>query len=811
MNMKKLIVFGIVFMLVSAAGGSVALYMGYKYIRGQIPKIENIADYRAETGSKVYSFDGEMIAEFYDDNKRVIIPYDMIPKKLRQAFIAAEDSQFFSHYGINPVSMARAALVNLVKGKKAQGASTITQQLSKSFVGKEKTFTRKFKEAILATELERNLSKEEILYLYLNQVYLGSGAYGVEEAARTFFSKHVWELNLSEIATVAGTTPAPGKYSPLVSHEKALERRNYVLRRMFEEKYITKEEYEKAKSSKLAVNPQKELFLDKTPYFSERVRRHLQKTYGNEKLLKEGLTVYTTVDVRAEKMASEAVFMGLRSLALREGFTGALYKIDLSKDLDTYLKKHKAAFGEITEENMVRGVYYQGVVLETSKEKALIQVGTVKRPIFVADLHWAKPYNPTSGYAAVKDVSKVLAPGDIVMVHATDNAGTRDPLDHRNYEQPLPNDFFFVLEQIPQVQAAIIVKEPYSGYVKAIMGGYDFERSEFDRTTQAQRQPGSAMKPLFYAVGVDKYDITSATMLSNDLIASQDYQAMNHDKWEIGGEISVWEAIVHSMNLPAVHMLETIGLQNGLDGVRQLGIKSPLKNEYGVVLGSSEVNLDEMTDAFSHFPNGGKKPFTTYIRKVYDKDGNVLEDNTVYYDPYLTGVEKIGRMIHFAKRKEEQNLSPEAAYIMTKLLQGVITNGTGGPAASIMWEQGREIAGKTGTTNDYIDAWFIGFSPEVIAGVWVGNDQPSIPLGLDETGGKAALPIWKDFMGRYLKNYPKSSFKKPESVVSAVIDKATGLIGESGITMYFKEGTIPEKTVDEKEEVDPETVTKGVF
>jgi len=802
-RLYRTLVWGVIIVVI---GSVLTLVAGYHLLKSQIPHIETVADYKPLQGTKVYAYDGQLIAEFYHDNRRNIVPYDKIPRLLARAFVAGEDAEFFEHKGIDPVAMLRATFKYATTGVK-QGGSTITQQLAKSFVGTERTFIRKLKDMLLAVELERYLTKEEILYLYLNEIFLGSGAYGVESAALTYFSKHVWELDLAEMATLAGLPKYPSEASPKVNPDKAKKRRDYVLRRMFEENYITKEQYEEARSKPLSVTPMRELFLDKVPYFSEKVRRYLQQRYGNKKLYDEGLVVSTTADLRAGQMLDEALYTGLRAISRRGGYAGPLYRINFPKDLDRYLTRHRKEFGDIRLETIRRGVLYQGVVLSADKNEALVQVGEVKRPMYLKHMQWARPYNPLGGWVAITSTTQVVKPGDIILVRATDAAGVSDEFDHRAFDKPLPPDFFFALEQLPIPQGAAIVKDPYSGYIRAIMGGYDFGRSEFDRTSQACRQPGSAMKPIFYAAALELKDeekkprYTPATMLLDAPVAVTDlnFKPENYEQ-TFRGEVTLWEAIVHSLNAPAVRMFMDIGIAYGLEFAKKLGIRSPLRPEFGTVLGSSCLTLDELTDAFSHFPNQGKKPHTTYIRKVIDRNGTVLENNTVFYDPWLSAAEKIDRLLFFAKRPEEQNMSPQTAYIMTKILQDASTYGTSAQAASL----GRNLGGKTGTTNDSLDAWFIGFSPEFIAGVWVGNDEHGVTLGPNESGSKAALPIWMDFMRRYLANFPKSDFPRPPGIVAVPIDRKTGLVSETGRTMYFVSGSEPTKTIEEKEIIDPE-------
>jgi penicillin-binding protein 1A len=850
-KIKKLIR---LFIVVSFAGFLISFILAfaiYNRLSAEIPSINTVSDYKPDAGTKVYSYDGELIAEFFQDNRRIIVPYDKIPEKLRYAFVAGEDNSFYSHSGIDITGMMRAGFRYLTTGIK-QGGSTITQQLAKAFVGPERTWSRKLKDIILAIRLEQYLSKEEILYLYLNEIYLGSGSYGVEAAARKYFSKHVWELSIAEMATLAGLPKFPSTASPLLNPEMATRRRNYVLKRMFDEEYISKEEYETSKDEDMVTNPQKELFLDKAPYFSEKVRRHLIEKYGSEKLYKEGMSVYTTVDMRATRFAHEAVFMGIRELSKRQGYqrgaedsfklggkfdgelTNPLYSIDLKKDLDKYLKQHELHFGKVTEDNIRSGVFYQGVVLETGTKKALIQVGDVKREIYLEDIQWAKPWNPTGGWTLVNSTEKVFSPGDIILVRATDKKGTRNVMDFRDFDKKLPKDFFFVLEQIPASQAAIIAKDPYSGYIKALMGGIDFEISEFDRTSQSCRQPGSSVKPLFYAMVMEKDNrnqplLTPASLILDAPVTVVDtnFKPSNYDD-VFKGEITVWEALIRSLNTPAIRVLQKIGLGEAINAAKKFGIKSQVRAEYGSVLGSSCMTIDEITDAFAHFPNMGRSPHTTYIRKVYDKYGKVLEDNTVFYDPYISTPEKLKRLVHFSGRKESYAVTPQTAFIMNKTLEDVINRGTGASARDLnnyrckadpddpesAWTYcNRHVAGKTGTTNDYLDAWFIGYSSNLVVGVWVGNDDHGKPIGRVETGGRAALPIWKDFMGRYLANVPPVDYEMPNGVVSRRIDKATGLVteGDDGVRMYFHIGSEPQTTVEEQHILDPSKGLDGLF
>ena len=601
----KLLKYFLILLFIGFFLGTLSTLAIYLHFKNQIPKIDTIFDYKPNVGTKVYSYDGQLIAEFFKNNRRNIIPYDKIPKLQRLAFIAGEDADFYHHIGINPKGMLRAAIKYALTGIK-QGGSTITQQLAKSFLSSERTFSRKFKDIILALELERHLSKEEILYMYLNEIYLGANAYGVESASEAYFGKHVWELSLAQMATLAGLPKYPSKASPIHNPKLATQRRNYVLKRMLKENFITKQQYLIAKAEKLTVHPQKPLFLDKAPYFSEKVRRYIVKKYGYKKVYEEGLTVYTTLDLRATKLVHQAVFKGMRELAKRQGYrrdanksykkskkfkgetTNPLYHINLKKDFSKYQKRHRKIFGKITSNNIVRGKLYQGVVLKTLKNKAIVQVGTVKRAIYLEDLLWAKKFNPGGRWQPIKKTSDVLRVGDVILVRATDKPGTRDPLDFRKFNKPLPKDFYFVLEPVPSSQTAVIVKDPYSGYVKAIVGGYDFEISEFDRTSQSCRQPGSAIKPIFYSQALElrknpktkekKPLFTEASLILDApvTVADMSFKPANYEK-TFKGEVTFWEALVHSMNAPSIRILQSLGLRTAIKGAKKLGIKSEIK------------------------------------------------------------------------------------------------------------------------------------------------------------------------------------------------------------------------------------------
>ena len=839
---KILIVLAAASLVLFVVAFAAARYV-YSKLKSELPDLSIIVDGRFDTGTRLYSYDGELIAEFSSKNipedklneidksklplasngkkifesQRIVVPFNRMPDKLVKALIAVEDRRFYRHHGVDFIGVLRAlSTVYWDSGRKSlwikQGGSTITQQLAQMYIGKEESPRRKIKDMIMATELEKRLTKEEILFLYLNNVYLGSKVSGVGSASIEYFGKNVWDLDLDEMAILAGLPKAPSGYNPRLYPERARERRDLVLKRMFDQGYITEDEYKEALAKPVKTSRQKNVFLEKAPYFCEKVRNYLlggSISFKNayDKVYREGLIVQTTVDMRATRLADEALVYGMRELAQHQGYkrgvnesyaaggivtrdaaeggvngelTNPLYHINLKNQLKEYLARHEDYFGKITEETIRRGTFYQGVVLETDSESVLVQVGGVKRSIYLRDNRWAlKPYAKISGKTKknncqeekncflkeqkpAESFKEVFVPGDVVLVRATDKEGLDDPDDFRNYKKKLGKEFFFVLEQIPSTQVAMIVKDPVSGYVKALAGGYDYYISEVDRTMH-QRQPGDTVKPLIYALALDKGSVTPETLITDSGIEEK-----CRIRKESGAPVTVREALVKSIDYPAVKVLkDNLGFDNFVSGAEKLGIKSEIKlnkksklskscRQARTALGEGDIalTLDELTDAYSVFPDKGRAPHTTFIRKIYDKEGNILEDNTVYYDPYLSAPAKIDRLLHFATMEEKQAVSSETASIMNKLLEDAAKAQGAGDVL--------RAAGAAGTTDKAEYSWFIGYIPELLAGVSVGgigDEQTELPF-LPEGESKetaAALPIWKDFMKRYFGNFAFSN------------------------------------------------------
>lgn len=714
------------------------------YITGTLPKLESLKDYRPNIVSTVYSDDERPIGEFFLE-KRVVVPYSKIPKVLVRAFVAAEDGRFFEHKGISLVAILRATIKNIEAGGVVQGGSTITQQVAKALLlSPERKFLRKIKEAILAHRMEKNFSKEDILSLYLNHIYLGEGAYGVESASMTYFKKHVEEITLPEAAILAGLTSSPSKHSPISHFDKAKERQGYVLQRMLEEGYIKKDEEKSALNATLHLRKKEDINRPLAPYFTEHIRRYISEKYGDDVLYHDGLKIYTQLNINMQESANKAVTEGLKELDKRQGYRGPVKRLKV-EEIDEFSRKLSETIGKNTLEV---GKSVEGVVEKSdAKNKFIsIRIGEIKGRMEFSDVSWAGG-NP-------------LKPGDVVLLQVKSI-------------NPKTGEVRVLLDQEPEVQGALVAIDPYTGYVKALVGGYDYKKTEFNRVVQSRRQPGSSFKPIIYAAALDKGYTPASIVIDSPVIFEQ---ALEGQTWKpknydavFHGPTTFREALIHSRNVVSVKILKDIGIDYLRDYASRLGIVSPLNRDLSLALGSSGVSLLELTSAYGVFATQGDKAEPVFITKIVDRDGKVLEENY----PVVMNV-----------------LSKGTAYVMTNLMEGVVQSGTGQVAKAL----GRPAAGKTGTTNDLSDAWFIGFTPDLVTGTWVGFDQIK-PLGKAETGGRAAAPIWLKFMQGAVAGTPVKEFPVPEDVLFVKIDKATGLLAtaKSKETMFecFKEGTAP--------------------
>jgi penicillin-binding protein 1A len=739
----------------------VGLFLGgaYFYFTKSLPQISSLKDYRPPIITTVYSDDNRKIAEFFKE-RRIIVPHEKIAKTLIDAFVAAEDARFYKHEGIDFFSVVRAFLKNIEAGTIIQGGSTITQQVAKSFfLSAERSYSRKIREAFLAYRIDKAFSKEEILFLYLNQIYLGHGAYGVGAASENYFGKSIDELNLAECALLAGLPQAPSRYSPFVHPEQAKQRQIYVLNRMMDEGYITNLQATEAINVEMDIKRRRNWYIEEVPYYTEYVRQYVEEKYGKEVLYKEGLKVHTAVNIEMQKSGRRAVNDGLRALDKRQGYRGPDNRLE-PEEIETFSQQAGKSLEKqpLEPDRMLQGVV---IAVNDDEQKATVRMGAELGHLNLADMKWARKPDTEVPYYNVKvrKVSDVLAVGDVILVRV---------------KEKKEDDFWeLALEQTPAVQSALLCIETETGYVKAMIGGRDFRASQFNRAIQSRRQPGSAFKPVIYSAALDK-GYTPATVIIDSALVFDDterdfrWKPKNYGE-KFHGPTLFRTALAQSRNVVTVKILKDIGIDYVIDYARKMGIDSQLSRDLSISLGSSGVSLLELLRAYSVFANQGYRIKPCFITKILDRDDNILEE--IYPE-------------------SEKVIDKSTAYIMASLLQGVVQSGTGWRAKALK----RPTAGKTGTTNNLFDAWFAGFTPRYVTGVWVGFDEEK-SLGDGETGSRAASPIWLDFMQTILKDKPIRVFQVPEGVVFAKIDAETGLLAipESKETIFesFKEGTVP--------------------
>ncbi len=833
----------------------------YWYFSRSLPQIYSLKDYRPKIITEIYADDASLIAEFAEEYRKVV-PWGKIPPFVINAFLAIEDARFYEHEGLDFYRLLGALWHNIEAGEFKEGASTITMQLARTFFGltRRKILTRKIKEMILAWKMERYLSKDEILWLYLNQIYFGHSAYGIESASERFFGKSVNQLTLAEASLLATIPRSPALYSPINHFERAKKRQKLVLRRMVEEGMITEEEAELAWNEPITIKLKTNPYWKESAYFIEAVRRYLVDRYGKDKLLTDGLRVFTTMNLTLQRAGYQAVRWGLagpEGLDHRQGYRGAIQKIS-SEKWEEFLSEQEAKLKdkyrfqlltkgadpsfEVKSPVALNGEdWYQALVLEVDKknQRLKVAVGKSKGWIDQPELEWALKKDKESR----KELEEVFSPGDVIWVSVLEKTESKSDTSYK-----------FRLEQKPQAQAGLLAFSTRSGEIKALIGGYDFSLSQLIRPLQSRRQPGSAFKPIIYAGALahPTKTYTPATIIyDTPIIFDYKVETPEGEKtltWRpenYGGRFqgpkTFRRALEKSINTVSVKILDDIGIDYIHKFARSLGIKSKLADDLSLALGSSPVSLLELVRAYNVFASGGYLVEPYFIRRVYDRDGNLLEYHRYQPEqeteeieeldfsegeekeskPSSPSLEKIQpispeelgepgfeeylKMLRERKipsivgvnypPEGKQVLSPEIAYLMTSLLKGVIQRGTGWRARIL----GRPLAGKTGTTNEFRDAWFIGYAPQLICGVWVGFDDYTRSLGEHESGAKAALPVWIAFMKEALKLLPAQDFPVPEGIEFALIDQETGLLAsscsEDVVMEAFISGTAPsEKT-----------------
>ncbi len=726
-------------------GALVGVFLAFE---SDLPQVTSLEDFQPNIITQVFASDGSIIGEFAIE-KRVVVAFRDIPPVLRNAIVAVEDEDFWKHIGIDPWSIPRAALANLRSGRRGQGFSTLTMQLTRLlFLTPEKTYERKIKEIILAFQIEKNFTKEEIFTLYCNQIYFGHGNYGVEAASRFLFGRPVKDLTLEEAALVAGIAQSPARQSPIENPERAMQRRNHVLDRMADEKYVSREEADAAKQKPIALRQRRDP-PGVAPHFLEEVRKHLEREYGSQRIYQGGLRVYPTLEPVAQRAAVRALRDGLRTVDRRaRGFVkpeASILGPDGLLPEPLHLDEWDWPFGE--------GDVVRGVVVASDRQSAVVQVGDYRGRLTAPDVAWTRR----------SSLSEVLPRGAVApfrIVSLSDTEGRREVL--------------LQLDQEPKVEGALLALDVRTGAVRAMVGGYDFERSKFNRATQAMRQVGSAFKPIVYAAALETLGYTPATILVDSPLSFPNpwdgsvWSPQNYDG-TFWGPIPLRRAVEQSRNIPAVRTLQAVGLEKGIEYARRLGLAGELPPYLPIALGAGEATLVEMTAAFATFANQGLRMKPYLIERITDREGNVIEQTL----PRATDA-----------------LRADTAFILTSLLRGVADHGTAARARKLR----RPIAGKTGTTNDYTDAWFIGYEPSLAAGVWVGFDEKKDSLGPRADGGAIALPIWMEFWAAVMANRAIEEFPIPGNVVFVPVDEMghPGAPGAPGVHMEsFVAGTEP--------------------
>lgn len=745
----------------------------YFYYLPQIPSVSALRDTQLNLPLRVYSKDNELIAEFGEYRRRPIT-YDQVPDDLRNAFISIEDSRFYSHKGVDFRGVARAIVAALKQGRVTQGASTITMQVARNFyLSNARTFDRKLREVLLALKIEDELAKEEILELYLNKIFLGKRSYGVGSAAEIYYGKKVEELTLAQSAMIAGLPKAPSTYNPVINPKRAKLRRDYILKRMSELDYITESAYKTALVEELSAtihNVESETYA---PYMAEMARSDAIKRFGEENIYKLGLKIYTTLDSAEQDNAISTLRDNLLKYTKRHGYLGAEDSISLDTVKDKIAKQDKL------KEYKVFAQLYPAIVTAVDDKEATLEVYKQSEPIklTIKEIEWAREYiNENKRGSKPKKVSEVLNLGDIIRV-------SKDDKDTWN------------LTQVPKVSGALVSMNPQNGAIEAIAGGFDFTYSKFNRALQAKRQPGSSFKPFVYAAALAKGFSPASTIEDKAVVLQNSSWRPKNYGHEEGGLTRLRPALAKSKNLVSIRLLQEIGIGYAIEFAKRFGFKKrALPENLTLALGTGSATPLEMATAYSSFANGGYKVDSHFIRKIIDKNNNIIfeaDPVTVCPSCLTSSGDQKKQVNHPAKRI----MKPEVHYQITSMLQSVAQSGT---AARTNRLKRRDLAGKTGTTDDQKDAWFCGFSPEKVTTVWVGFDKIA-PLGRKETATGAALPIWMDFMKTALKDKKQGGWKTPKGLINVELDAESGMPPNEFTLSTIVEKLTPDQIPTEEE------------
>ncbi|MBE6459267.1 MAG: penicillin-binding protein 1A [Alphaproteobacteria bacterium] len=746
-------------------------------ISQELPDYQQLEKYEPAVTTRLYAGDGRLMME-YAAEKRLFVPEEKIPERVKNAFIAAEDKNFYHHFGIDFLGIIRAVLdnvKNIGSGRRPAGASTITQQVAKNFLlSSELSYKRKIKEAILSTRIEQAFSKQHILELYLNEIYLGNRSYGVAAAALNYFGKSLDELTLEEAAYLAALPKGPNNYNPKTKYDAAIARRNWVIGRMLDDGYISEEEAEAAKEKPLQVLERRGEFVEDAQYFSEEVRRHVNQKFGEDALYEGGLLIRTTLNPRLQKIATKVFADEIRNYDRRHGWRGSLANIDTTTDYKQALIDVQAPAGR-------KNSWTKAVVLKVSQAQAEIEtVDGEKGVLSLSDMKWArKNLKNQSVGGEPKSVAEVVKPGDVILVEKNLQTGQ------------------FSLQQVPNVEGGLIALDPHTGKVLAMVGGYSFKKSQFNRVTQAMRQTGSAFKPIVYLAALENGYSPTDLILDAPFVLDQGpgqplWKPVNYSK-RFYGLMTLRQGIEKSRNLMTVRLAQDVGMDKVAEYAKKMGVNPNLPELLSMSLGAGETKLINMARAFGILVNGGKKIDTYLIERIQDRNGHTIYRHD-QRECENCSVEKWNEQpVPQLIDDREQIIDPLSAYQMVSIMEGVVQYGTGARLKSL----GYHLAGKTGTTNKNQDAWFVGFSPDLVVAVYVGFDEPR-SLGRFETGAAAALPVFQNFMREALAGQPDIPFRIPAGIKLVRVNHNTGQLAQPQDTSVIVEALKPEYNLDAK-------------
>lgn len=805
-----------------------AVYVGHRTYRSYVAELPDLGqveqyDTIAPGVTRIYAADGSVLAELAREH-RSYAAIDVVPAHLIHAFLAAEDRRFFSHNGLDWRGLGRAVLANLRSGTVVQGGSTITQQVAKGFLSDERTLDRKLREAILSVRIESRLGKRRILEIYLNKIFLGHGAYGVAAAASRYFGKDLDELSLAESAMIAGLARAPSRYSPVTSPERALTRRRVVLHDMMEAGYITTEEMDAASAEPLRLVTPTDVFRLRAPYYAEHVRREVGSKFGEAAVLQDGLQIETPAQLGLGAAAHDAIDAAVRKLDRRQGWRGPVAHLSEETARTTFRERAAAEYGAdpLTADPLR---WRLALVTEVDAKRAKLAIGTVEALLPLKKMNWAARYdrNATLNDATLAKVSEAIEAGDVLWVRpaqkrrptiaedsddshdppkpeAAEEGAVAEPVKPRPVDPPSPPEIdaesgLQVLElgQTPRVEAALYTLALDSGYVDAMEGGLDYDRSQFNRTTQACRQPGSVFKAIYYSLALDGDHWRMDSVLEDKPYVPEPGEVWNPQNLgqTLDGEVLLRTALIRSLNLPSIRLFQSLGADEVVAWARRLGFTTDLIADRALSLGASCVHIDELSRAFAIFVRGGSWVDPVYVRRIVNKRGEVLVDHRSPDDPAVDVAGRLDRLGSLALKGPRQVVDDRTAYLITRLMREVVTAGIGARAGRI----GVPVGGKTGTASkdtNVTDTWFVGFTSRQITAAWMGDDTYERSLGEEDASYTTAVPLWQQYMTAVVDGVPHDALPRvrPPGLTTRVVDARTGkevVPGMPSATLYLKE------------------------